>query len=128
LAGCGQNQDQGTAGTSAGAATDGAAKPDVGAAANSDVQNCLDLVAKGSYEQAVPICSAALSADLTNDKLKAALETANAKIAETAAQAAQGAADSAAGAAEAAQDAADTAEDAAEQAEDAAPAPAQKTY
>lgn len=127
LAACGQSENQ-SATNASGAASESAA-PAVGAAANQDVTGCLDLVATGNYEQAVPVCSAALNADASNEKVKAALETANAKVAEMAAQSAQGAADAAAGAADAAQDAADVAEDAAddaaEQAQDAAPA---KTY
>ncbi|HKC49987.1 MAG TPA: hypothetical protein VKF60_04285 [Myxococcota bacterium] len=126
LAACGQKENQSA--TSASDATpqsaaESAAKPDVGAAANPDATSCLDLVATGSYEAAVPVCTAALGADPNNTQVKAALDTANSKIAEMAAAAAQGAADAAAGAADAAQDAADTAEDAADAAKEAAPAP-----
>ena len=113
LAACGQQkQSQSATGGSE------AAKPDVGAAANPAANSCLDLVSIGSYEQAVPVCTAALNADAANEKVKAALATANAKIAETAQKAAAGAGD-------AAQGAADAAEGAAEDAKDAAPA---KTY
>jgi hypothetical protein len=123
LAACGQKENQ-TATSASGAtpesASESAAKPDVGAAANEDVTGCFDLVSSGSYEAAVPICSAALNANPDDARVKAALDTATAKVAEMAASAAQGAADSAAGAADAAKDAADTAEDAADAAKDAA--------
>ena len=113
LAACGQQkQSQSATGGSE------AAKPDVGAAAtaaNPAANSCLDLVSIGSYEQAVPVCTAALNADAANEKVKEALATANAKIAEMAQKAA-------AGAGEAAQGAADAAEGAAEDAKDAAPA------
>ena len=118
LAACGQQkQSQNATGGSE------AAKPDVSAAAapaaaNPAANSCLDLVGIGNYEQAVPVCTAALDADAANEKVKAALETAKAKIAEMAQKASSGAADAAEGAA-------DAAKDAAEDAKDAAPA---KTY
>src|SRR5262245_14962435 len=92
LTACGQNQNQGAAGT---ASSGEAAKPDVAAAANQEANSCLDLVGVGNYEQAVPVCTAALNADATNEKVKAALATANAKIAEMASKAAESAADAA---------------------------------
>ncbi|MFI5316342.1 MAG: hypothetical protein ACHQ6T_11625 [Myxococcota bacterium] len=112
-----------SAGAAAGgsAAADAAEKPDVAAPANPDVTSCLDLVGAGSYEQAVPACTAALSADATNEKVKEALDTAKARIAAMNGQAAEGAAD-------AAKDAAGAAGDAEGQAKDAMPAPAPKTY
>jgi hypothetical protein len=124
LSACGRGQNEsatsGTTGSATGsaptsapaAAAESAAKPDVGAAPNEDVTSCLDLVGTGSYEQAVPICNAALNADPANEKVKAALETAQAKVAAMASDAAQGAADAAQGAAGAAEDAADQAKDA----------------
>ncbi len=74
-------------------------QPDVSAGANQDATSCLDLVASANYSDAVPICTRALSLDSTNEKVKAALETANAKLAAAeagAADAAKGAADEAA--------------------------------
>jgi hypothetical protein len=138
LLACGQRQHEAgpsSAGTPApaGAASSAApeaAKPDVGAAANPDVQSCLDLVANELYSDAIPACDRALRADAANDKLKAALATAQAKVAEKAAGAAEGAADAAKDAAGEAQGAADAAKDAAGEAEGAAgsvPAPP-KTY
>src|SRR5262245_57728379 len=117
LAACGQKQNE----SAMGAASSGETKPDVAAAANQDVKGCLDLVGVANYEQAIPVCTAALKADAANEQVKAALATANAKVAEAAAKTAEGAADAAAGAAEAAEDAAGAAEDAAEDAKEAAP-------
>jgi hypothetical protein len=127
LAACGQRQEQ-SAPTATGAPTatsapaesaapasaakESAPAPDVAAPANPDATHCLDLVAAGSYEQAVPICAAALNADAANERVKEALATANAKLAELSA----GAAGSAAG----------EAEDAAQKAQEAVPVP--KSY
>lgn len=128
LTACGQRQEQSATGAGApaaesaaapSAATPSAPAPDVAASASQDATNCLDLVAAGSYQQAVPVCAAALNADSANEKVKAALDTANAKLAELAAGTAAGAAESAAGAAGAA-------EDAAQKAQEAVPTP--KTY
>ena len=120
LTACGQGQKgsaEGQGGAAApSAAGSEAAKPDVSAGANQDATSCLDLVASANYSDAVPVCQRALSVDSTNEKLKTALQTANAKLAEGAAEAASGAAD-------AAQDAADKANEAAEAAKGA-----QKSY
>jgi hypothetical protein len=109
LTACGQGQKGSTEGQaaapSAAAPTEAApsaaagaeaAKPDVSAGANQDAASCLDLVANAKYSDAVPVCTRALSLDSTNEKVKTALETANAKVAE----AAGGAADAAKGAAD----------------------------
>jgi hypothetical protein len=117
LAACGQ-QNQGATGAASSGETPA---PDVAAPANQDVKSCLDLVGVGNYEQAIPVCTAALNADAANEQVKAALATANAKVAEMAAKAAEGAADTAAGAAEAAEGAAGAAQEAADDAKEAAP-------
>jgi uncharacterized protein YjbJ (UPF0337 family) len=140
LSACGQRQDQSaTSGTAesatkatesapasatenAPAAATEAAKPDVGAAANQDVTSCLDLVAAGSYDKAVPVCSAALDANPANEEVRTALGTAQQKVAEMAAGAAQDAAGAATGAADRAEKAAGAAEDAAGEAKDSMPA------
>lgn len=68
-------------------------------------QHCLDLVAAGKFEEALPMCLAALKVDPTNQQVRDAVdqaraETAKATAAAGAAQAAGGAAtDEAAGAA-----------------------------
>jgi predicted small lipoprotein YifL len=80
--------------TAPSAAASEAAKPAVSAAASQDATSCLDLVASSKYSDAVPVCTRALSLDSTNEKVKAALETANAEVAA----AASGAADAAKGA------------------------------
>ena len=116
LAACGQGQNQGATG-----AAGEAAQPDVAAAANQQANACLDLVGVGNYEQAIPVCTSALNADAANEKVQAALATANAKVAEAAAAAAGNAAEAAEGAAEAAEDAAGAAEDAADAAKEKAP-------
>lgn len=132
LTACGQRQEQ-SAPTAGGAATESAPAPasaaaesapapDVAAPASQDATNCLDLVAAGSYQQAVPVCAAALNADAANEKVRTALDTANAKVAEMAAETAKGAAESAA---ESAAGAAGSAEDA-QKAQEAVPTP--KTY
>lgn len=117
LAACGQNQNQGgatSAASSSEAAKPGeAAKPDVAAPANPDATSCLDLVGVGNYQAAVPVCTRALNADAANEKVKEALATANAKIAEMASKAAEGAAGAAAGATDAAEGAAKDVKDAA---------------
>ncbi len=117
LAACGQQNQGATDAASSGETP----KPDVAAAANQDVTSCLDLVGVGKFEQAVPVCTAALNADAANAQVQAALATANAKLAEAAAATAEGAADAAAGAAEAAEGAAGAAEEAADDAKEAAP-------
>ena len=76
LTACGQGQ-QGSA-----AAGSEAAKPDVSAGTNNDASSCLDLVAGANYSDAVPVCTRALNMDQNNEKLKTALQTANAKLAE----------------------------------------------
>ena len=120
LTACGQGQkssaegQQAAPGAAPAAAGSEAAKPDVSAGANQDANSCLDLVASANYSDAVPVCNRALSVDSTNEKVKTALQTANAKLAESAADAANGAAD-------AAQDAADKANEAAEAAKGAKP-------
>ena len=127
LAACGQKENTGATGaaSSGGTAPEGAASPAVSAPAatageeSPETKGCLDLVATERYSDAVPACQKALGADATNEQVKAALATAQAKVAEMAAGAAQGAADEA-------KDAADAAEDAAGAAKDAMPAP--KTY
>jgi len=139
LAACGQRQNQAapsasSAGTT-GAATEAAkpdvgaaAQPDAGAAANPDAASCLDLVANEMYADAVPACDRALRADATNEKVKSALATAQAKIVEIANKAASGAGEAAQGAADAAKDSgAAAAEDAAKGAAGSVPAPP-KTY
>ena len=92
------------------------AKAESPAPANQDASTCLDLVATGSYADAVPVCTSALQADAANEEVKNALATAKSKIAEMSGQAAgaaSGAAAEAAGAASgAAQDAADKAKEA----------------
>ncbi|HTO69223.1 MAG TPA: hypothetical protein VMR31_05125 [Myxococcota bacterium] len=88
------------------------ATPPVGAAdsgaANPDSASCLDLVAVGSFEKAVPVCTAAVANEPANDQLKSALETAKSKVAEMAGSAGG----AAAGAASEAEDAAGKAKDA----------------
>lgn len=89
LTACGQGQ-QGSSesqqGTPSAAAGSEAAKPDVSAGANqaasNDASSCLDLVAGANYSDAVPVCTRALNMDQNNEKLKTALQTANAKLAE----------------------------------------------
>jgi hypothetical protein len=122
LTACGQGQ-QGSAESQPGspsAAGNQAAKPDVSAGSNQgsnqDATSCLDLVASANYSDAVPVCTRALNMDQNNEKVRTALQTANAKVAE-------GAAAAAAGAADAAQDASDKANEAAEAAKGAG-----KTY
>jgi hypothetical protein len=105
LTACGQGQE--TAAPSAPGSE--AAKPDVSAGSNQDASSCLDLVSSQNYSDAVPVCNRALNLDPSNERLKTALQTANAKLAEAAAAAAAGAAD-------AAQDASDKANEAAEDA------------
>src|SRR5262245_8100711 len=117
LAACGQ-QNQGATGTASSGET---SAPDVAAGANPETKSCLDLVGVGNYEQAIPVCTAALNADAANEQVKSALATANARVAEAAAKAAEGAADAAAGAAETAEGAADAAQEAADEAKEAAP-------
>lgn len=61
------------------------------------VQSCLDLVRDGQYQQAVPVCLAALKIDPNNQQVKSALaraqtQTASAADAQDAATAAAGAA------------------------------------
>jgi len=114
LTACGQGQKGSAEGQEAAPSAAGseAAKPDVSAGANQDATSCLDLVASANYNDAVPVCTRALSVDSGNEKLKTALQTANTKLAESAAKAANGAAD-------AAQDAADKANEAAEAAKGA---------
>jgi hypothetical protein len=77
LTACGQRQEG-----SPSAAGSEAAKPDVSAGANQDASSCLDLVAGANYSDAVPVCTRALNMDQNNEKLKTALQTANAKLAE----------------------------------------------
>src|SRR5262249_27672101 len=86
LAGCGQQKNQGA--SSASSASSEAAKPDVAAPANPDAASCLDLVANEMYSDAIAPCERALGADAANEKVKSALATARAKIAETATKAA----------------------------------------
>ena len=108
LSACGQGQN-GSSESSQGSPTGAeAAKPGVGAGANQDATSCLDLVASAKYGDAVPVCTRALSLDSANEKLKAALETANEKLAAGAADAAAGAQDAADEASEAAKGAAKT--------------------
>ena len=118
LTACGQGK-QGSAESqpsSPDAAAGAVAKPDVGAGANQDANSCLDLVSSARYSDAVPVCTRALDMDQSNERVKTALQTANAKVAEAAATAAAGAAD-------AAQDASEKADEAAEAAKGAG-----KTY
>lgn len=133
LCACGRGQEQSTTGGTAASepaktpasappsapagAAESAARPDVGAAPTEDVKGCLDLVSAGSYAQAVPVCTAALTANPANEQVKTALETAKTKSAEMAGQAAEQATGAAQGAAE----------DAASKAKEAVPA-VPKTY
>ena len=99
LAACGQ-KESGSGPVDAPAATGGAMKsepapapaaaapapaadtPPVSAPAAQDSASCLDLVGAGSFAQAIPVCTAALQADPTNEKVQSALETAKAKAAD----------------------------------------------
>jgi len=72
-----------------------AKQPD--AAANADViPSCINLVASGQYEQAVPVCIEAAKIDAQNAEVKAALAKAQAETAAKAASGATGAATDAA--------------------------------
>jgi len=76
-----------------------AAAPQAAAEATPDpqVQSCLDLIAAGSFEQALPVCLAALKIDPTNQQVRDAVDQARAETAKLSASAAAEAAAGSAG-------------------------------
>ena len=59
-------------------------------AANPDAQSCLDLVSQAKFQEALPVCMAALRIDPENAAVQEALSTAKAESASAAAGAAVG--------------------------------------
>jgi type IV secretory pathway VirB10-like protein len=88
---CGDS-DTGTTGDATGAAPMAATSPEGAKApeapppapavtANPQAQSCLDLIGQAKFQQALPICIAALEIDPSNQQLEAAVETARAESA-----------------------------------------------
>ena len=74
-----------------------------------DVASCLQLVSEAKFNDALPVCLAALKKDPTNDEVKAAAEKAQAAVGDVAAAATDAAQDAQEGAGEKAQGAVDEA-------------------
>jgi len=109
LLACGGSDTAQTGGTDAAATAetagaDAPAAPPVAAApegsepatpeppANPQAQSCLDLVSQANFQQAIPVCMAALRIDPDNATVQEALSTAKAESATAAADAAAGSA------------------------------------
>lgn len=109
VAGCRGEQSKPTASKPA-TAEPAAAAPSSGQVEGmaKNAAQCLDLVAKKAYADAVPVCTAALQSAPENLSVKSALDEAKAALAKAAQQAASQAAQNAAG--QAAGDAAKSAE------------------